>query len=69
MPVKLKPSTKTKDRATGKIKTEHFYIKTMSQENLFKEFNSSNIKPKIKQKVRNEIDRRGIKIKWVPKVV
>ena len=66
MPIKLKPSTKTKERATGKIKIEHFYIKTMSQENLFKEFNSSNIKPKIKQKVRNEIDRRGIKIKWVP---
>tara|TARA_B100000780_G_scaffold232237_1_gene172169 strand:- start:98 stop:307 length:210 start_codon:yes stop_codon:yes gene_type:complete len=67
MPIKLKQSTQTKDRVTGKIKTEHFYIKTMSQENLFKEFNSSTIKPKIKQKVRNEIDRRGIKIEWVPK--
>jgi len=62
MPIKFRPSTITKDRVTGKNKTEHFYIKTMSKENIFKEFNSSNINPKIKQKLRNEMDRRGITI-------
>ena len=40
MPIKFKPSAKTRDRNTGKVKTEHYYIKCMSQEELFKELNS-----------------------------
>ena len=40
----------------------------MSQTELFSELNNSSTKPKAKQKIRNELDRRGIKIQWVPKV-
>mgnify|MGYP000860369601 FL=1 len=69
MPIKFKQSAKTRDRATGKVKTEHYYIKCMSTAELFTELNNSSTKPKAKQKVRNELDRRGIKIEWVPKVV
>lgn len=69
MPIKFKPSAKTRDRQTGKVFTEHYYIKCMSQEELFTELNNSSTKPKAKQKVRNELDRRGVKIQWVPKAV
>ena len=69
MPIKFKPSAKTRDRQTGKITTEHYYIKCMSTTELFTELNNSSTKPKVKQKVRNELDRRGIEIQWVPKVV
>ena len=68
MPTKFKPSQDIRDRQTGKVKTEHYYIKCMSQTELFSELNNSSTKPKAKQKIRNELDRRGIKIQWVPKV-
>ena len=68
MPIKFKPSAKTRNRQTGKVFTEHYYIKCMSQEELFTELNNSSTKPKAKQKVRNELDRRDIKWSWVPKV-
>lgn len=67
MPIKFKPSATVRDRQSGQIVTEHYYIKCMSKDELFKELNS-NIKPKVKQKIRNELDRRKIKIQWVPKV-
>ncbi len=41
----------------------------MAQEELITELNNSSTKPKVKQKVRNELDRRGVKIQWVSKVV
>ncbi len=66
MPIKLRPSSKRYDRNTKKTTVEHSYIKGISKEELFKELNNSNTKPKIKQKIRNEITRRGIKINWVP---
>jgi|TARA_B110000444_G_scaffold71389_1_gene67196 hypothetical protein len=69
MPIKFKQSATVKDRATGKVKTEHYYIKSMAQEELITELNNSSTKPKVKQKVRNELDRRGVKIQWVSKVV
>jgi hypothetical protein len=68
MPIKFKQSATVRDRQTGKVKTEHYYIKCMSQTELFSELNNSSTKPKAKQKIRNELDRRGIKIQWVPKV-
>ena len=67
MPIKLKPSAKEYSRATGKTTLTHNYIKTISKDELFKELNNHNTKPKVKQKIRNELTRRGIKIKWVPK--
>ena len=62
MPTKLKQSSQTYNRATGKTTTEHYYMKNQSVETLFEELNKGNTKPKIKQKIRNEIVRRGIKI-------
>ena len=69
MPTKLKPSAPIRDRQTGKIKTEHYYIKTISKKELFEELNKDNTKSKVKQKIRNELTRRGIKIVMVPKEV
>jgi len=69
MPTKFKPSAVVRDRQTGKLTTEHYYIKCMSKEMLFDELNKSNTKPKIKKKIRNELSRRGIKIVMVPKEV
>ena len=40
----------------------HYYIKNISQKELFEELNKENTKPKVKQKIRNELVRRGIKI-------
>lgn len=46
---------------------EHFYMHTMKKEELFEYINSkgTNIKPKVRQKCINELQRRGIKIEWV----
>ncbi len=62
MPTKFKPSQDIRDRQTGKITTQHFWIKNIKQEELFEYINSDNGKPKVKQKCRNELARRGIKI-------
>ena len=53
------PST---GRMTNKWELEHHYIKTISQKELFEELNKDQTKPKVKQKIRNELTRRGIKI-------
>ena len=67
MPIKLRPSAKEwvrTDRFSreGTTVVKHHYIKTISQEGLFEELNKDNMKPKVKQKIRNELTRRGIKI-------
>ena len=61
MPVKFKPSQKAFIKGQG-TKIEHFYIKNTPKSELFEYLNNNNGKPKIKQKVRNELTRRGIKI-------
>ncbi len=66
MPIKLKPSYKKYDRNTKKTTLEHYYIKNISKDELFKELNNDNTKAKVKSKIRNELTRRGIKIQWVP---
>jgi len=63
MPVKFKPSHKSFVKGRG-VKLEHFYIKTIAQDELIEYLNNSNSKPKIKQKVRNELTRRGVKLVW-----
>ena len=61
MPIKLKPSTKR--RGVGKkLITEHTYIKTQSIKVLLDIFNHQGTKPKVKQKIRREFDRRGLKL-------
>tara|TARA_B100000029_G_scaffold73568_1_gene65360 strand:- start:650 stop:862 length:213 start_codon:yes stop_codon:yes gene_type:complete len=67
VPTKLRPSSNTYNRATGKTTLEHYYIKNISQKELFEELNKDNTKPKVKAKIRNELARRGIKIVWVEK--
>ena len=60
MPIKLRPTSITTTRS-GKVNIEYYHIKTMSLDSLFKELNNYSIRPKVKQKLRNEIDRRGVK--------
>ena len=60
MPVKFKPSQTTRDRNTGKNKTEHYYMKSTPSDELNKALENSNTPPKQKQKIRNELVRRNI---------
>ena len=63
MPVKFTPSQKTFVKGRG-TKIEHFYIKSTSKKELIEYLNNNNAKPKIKQKVMNELTRRGINVVW-----
>jgi len=67
MPTKLKPSVVKIDRATKKKSIEHTYAKTQTKEELFKMLNHEYTTKKVKQKIRNELTRRGVKIEWVKK--
>ena len=58
MPVKYKESAVKVDRATKKVTIEHFYVKQLSQEAAFELLNNDNTKPKLRQKVKNELIRR-----------
>jgi len=64
MPTKLRPSgrrwIKNPDtgRSTNSWEPEHYYIKGISQTELFEELN----KPNTKVKIRKELVRRGITI-------
>tara|TARA_B100001113_G_C21089688_1_gene613753 strand:+ start:511 stop:720 length:210 start_codon:yes stop_codon:yes gene_type:complete len=66
MPTKFKPSAKQYNRQTKQTTETHYYIKGTPQKELFEYLNNHNGKPKIKQKVRNELQRRGVKIVWKP---
>ena len=50
-----------KDKATGKMKTEHYYLKSMSIKELNDYIESSSAKKKIIQKCKNEIVRRDVR--------
>lgn len=63
MPVKFKPSQKTFVKGQG-TRTEHFYIKNAPKQELIDYINKGQ-KPKVKQKCRNELARRGVEIVWV----
>ena len=65
-PVKYKEDAASFDRATGKTTVTSYYVKHLSQDEAFKMLNDHNVKPKVKQKIRNELTRRGIKIVRVP---
>jgi len=68
MPTKFKPSGKrwikdpTTGRSTNQWEEEHYYIKTISKTELFEALNKEFTKPKVKQKIRNELVRRGVTI-------
>ncbi|MDA9842912.1 hypothetical protein N9C44_00415 [bacterium] len=65
MPIKFQPSQTQHVKGKGKV-TQNFYIKNIAKEELIKYINDGQ-KAKIKQKCRNELDRRGVKIDWVAK--
>jgi len=44
----------------GGMQTVHFYMHTTSTEELLEYINSPSSKPKIRQKCRNELTRRGV---------
>ena len=59
MPIKFQKTQTVRNRATGNLETTHYYIKNMSKGDLIEKYNSGNLKPKVKQKVKNELVRRG----------
>lgn len=59
MAIKLRPSAVIKDRATGKLQTQHYYLKSMTVKELNDYIESSSSKKKVIQKCKNELTRRG----------
>jgi hypothetical protein len=59
MPEKFKPSQTVKDKASGKNKTQHFYMKSTPLSELNEYLEKSSAQPKIIQKVKRELVRRG----------
>lgn len=62
MPTKFKPTETIVDRATKKISKKHHYMHTTTQDELFKALNNESTPNKKKQKIRNELVRRGINV-------
>tara|TARA_B100002019_G_scaffold283008_1_gene288896 strand:+ start:2577 stop:2786 length:210 start_codon:yes stop_codon:yes gene_type:complete len=59
MPVKFGKTSKQVDRNTKKVSIVHEYMKTKSNDELIEAYNKDGQKPKLKQKVKNEIVRRN----------
>ncbi len=70
MPMKFKKSHREYKRGvpTGQLPMVHYYIKNTPKQELIDYINSSNAKPKIVQKCRNELTRRGVKLVWKERV-
>ena len=61
MPTKLKPDTKVLvDRKSRKVKTVRYFMHTQSTKDLVDMIQRDNVKPKDKQKIRNELTKRGV---------
>jgi hypothetical protein len=58
MPVKYKPTQSVMQRGSKKVTTTHYYMKTQSLKELLECYNNDNTKPKLRQKVKNELIRR-----------
>tara|TARA_B100000131_G_scaffold288969_1_gene300671 strand:+ start:29 stop:238 length:210 start_codon:yes stop_codon:yes gene_type:complete len=61
MPVKFGKTSSNYDRATGKTTLVHDYMKCKSNAELIEAYNKDGTKPKLRQKVKNEIVRRNKK--------
>jgi len=59
MPIKLGKSHTTVDRVTKKATTVHPYIKGFAKAELIDKYNDDKTRPKDKQKIKNELVRRG----------
>jgi hypothetical protein len=62
MPIKFKSDEKIYNRATKKTRVVKHFIKQTPLEELMKYINNDSGKPKVKQKCRNEVVRRGYNI-------
>ncbi len=58
MPIKFGKTTKRYERTTKKTYVEHDYMKCKSNADLIEAYNKP-VKPKLRQKVKNEIVRRN----------
>ena len=58
MQVKYKPTQEVVQRGTKQVVTTHFYMKTQTIKELLECYNNDNTKPKLRQKVKNELIRR-----------
>ena len=58
MPTKFKPSQSTLQRGTKIVTTTHYYIKNISQDELFEEINKDNPNKKRRAKAIKELERR-----------
>jgi hypothetical protein len=59
MPVKFGKSSVQVDRETKKKTVMHEYMKTKTIDELVETFNKEGVRPKLRQKVKNEIVRRN----------
>ena len=59
MPIKLGKSSKQIDRVTKKVTVINPYIKLISKQELIEKYNSPNTRKKDKQKIKNELVKRG----------
>lgn len=59
MPVKFRPTTKVRKRGGG-IETVHYYMHQTDTKELLQYLESASSKPKVRQKVRNELTKRGV---------
>mgnify|MGYP001484701907 CR=1 FL=1 len=57
MPIKFGKTSKQIDRATKKVTIVHEYMKCKSTQELIEAYNKP-VKPKLRQKVKNELVRR-----------
>ena len=60
MPIKFgKDQKKFPTRGSHKYIIEHDYMKCRSKKDLIEAFNKENTKPKLRAKIRKELERRG----------
>jgi len=59
MPIKLGKSHKQIDRNTKKVTVINPYIKLISKAELIEKYNNPNTRKKDKQKIKNELVKRG----------
>jgi len=60
MPIKYKKSQRTKNKSTGKMQTQHFFVKELMNSELKDLLVSASTKPKVKLKIFNELVRRKL---------
>ena len=61
MPTKLKPDTKVLvDRKSKKVKTIRYFMHAQSTNDLVQLIQRDTTRPKDKQKIRNELTKRGV---------